>query len=378
MIYRRLRSVLESRFFAGKAIILVGPRQVGKSTLFKYLVSQSKLSAIYLDCDDPETKSTLTSANNDELGLLIGNKKLIVIDEAQRVPEIGLILKRIHDNFSGIQLLVTGSSSLDLGDKLNEPMTGRKFEYNLFPISTAEIYDTSGLIAVKQSLENRLIYGSYPDIINHTDNAKELLINLSNSYLYKDILALDNVRRPALLDKILTALALQIGSEVSFNELAQTVGTDNKTVERYINLLEKCFVIFQLSAFNRNLRTELKRGKKIYFYDTGIRNAILQNFAPIELRQDIGALWENFFIAERIKANHYAQRHGKCYFWRTTAQQEIDYIEESDGEFTTFEMKWNAKKANVRFPKIFTETYQVKESNIVTPENYCNWLDLTQ
>lgn len=376
MIQRRIRSVLESRFFAGKAIILVGPRQVGKSTLFKYLISQSDISAMYLDCDDPETRSTLTSANNDELSLLIGNKRLIVIDEAQRVPEIGLTLKRIHDNFSDVQLLVTGSSSLDLGNKLNEPMTGRKFEYYLFPISTAEIYDTSGLIAVKQSLENRLIYGSYPDIINHTDNARELLNNLSNSYLYKDILALDNVRRPALLDKILTALALQVGSEVSFNELAQTVGTDNKTVERYINLLEKCFVIFQLSAFNRNLRTELKRGKKIYFYDTGIRNAILQNFAPIELRQDIGALWENFFIAERMKANHYAGRHGKCYFWRTTTQQEIDYIEEADGEFVTFEMKWNAKKKSARIPKIFTETYPVKESNVVTPENYCNWLDL--
>ena len=377
MIQRRLYNVLKSRFFTGKAIILIGPRQVGKSTLFKYIISQDEYPAVYLDCDDPETKSLLTSANMNELSLLIGNKKLIVIDEAQRIPEIGLTLKRITDNFSDVQLLVTGSSSLDLGDKLNESLTGRKYEYNLFPISTAEIYDTSGLIEVKQSLANRLVYGSYPDILNHTENACELLLNLTNSYLYKDILSLDNVRRPALLDKLLTALALQIGSEVSFNELAQTVGTDNKTVERYVNLLEKCYVIFQLTAFNRNLRTELKRGKKIYFYDTGVRNAILHNFSPLELRQDVGALWENFFIAERIKANHYALRHGKCYFWRTTAQQEIDYIEEADGEFITFEMKWNMKRRSTKIPKIFIETYPVKESNVVTPENYYNWLDLT-
>ena len=280
-----------------------------------------------MNCDEPEVKEMLANINTSELKMLIGNNRIIVIDEAQRVSEIGLTLKRITDNFTNVQLLVTGSSSFELQSNLSEPLTGRKYEYHLYPISTAELYDSQGLLPVKQMFESRLIYGSYPDIINHTDEAKELLMNIANSYLYKDLLAMNEIRRPILLEKLLIALALQVGSEVSYNEVAQTIGTDNKTVEKYIDLLEKCYVIFRLNAFNRNLRTELKKSKKIYFYDNGIRNAVIQNFAPLSLRQDTGALWENFFISERIKANHYNGNYAKSFFWRTTQQQEIDYIE---------------------------------------------------
>ena len=374
MIQRQLQEVIESRMFTGKAIILIGARQVGKSTLFKMIVDKLNKPTLQLNCDDPEVRELLSQTNMQELKLLIGDNHVVLIDEAQRVNDIGMILKRIVDNFPNVQLLATGSSSFDLQNKLNEPLTGRKFEYHLFPLSTAEILKSEGLLAVKQSFENRLIYGSYPDVYKSNGNAVELLHNLAESYLYKDLLALESIRKPALLNKLLISLALQVTSEVSYNELAQTIGTDNKTVEKYIDLLEKCYVIFRLNGFNRNLRTELKLSKKVYFYDNGIRNAILNNFAPISLRQDVGALWENFFISERLKANHYAGRYVNSYFWRTSKQQEIDYIEECNGEFTLFEMKWNPKRANTKFPEIFETSYSVKDKAIITPESWMEWV----
>ena len=374
MIRRLLQDKIEERMFSGKVIIVIGARQVGKSTLFNMVLEGRQEPVLQLNCDEPEVREMLAEMNSQELRLLIAGNKIVMIDEAQRVDRIGMTLKRITDNFPDVQLLVTGSSSFELQNRLDEPLTGRKYEYHLFPLSTGELMRAYGLLGVKQTLENRLIYGSYPDIFNHKEDAKELLHNLSGSYLYKDILSLDNVRRPTLLVKLLTALALQVGSEVSYNELAQTVGTDNKTVEKYVDLLEKCFIIFKLSGFSRNLRTELKRAKKFYFYDNGIRNAILQNFAPLALRQDTGALWENFFISERIKANQYAGRYVNSYFWRTNQQQEIDYIEEADGQFSLFEMKWNPKKANTQFPASFLSTYDVREQAIVTPENWMEWV----
>lgn len=251
--------------FAGKAIVVIGARQVGKSTLFNMVLEGRKEPVLRLNCDEPEVQEMLTAMNTQELKLLIGQNKILVIDEAQRVENIGMTLKRITDNFPEVQLLVTGSSSFELQNKLNEPLTGRKFEYHLFPLSTGELLNAQGLLSVKQTLESRLIFGSYPDIFNHQEDAKDLLYNLSSSYLYKDLLNLESVRRPALLGKLLTALALQVTSEVSYNELAQTVGTDNKTVEKYIDLLEKCYIVFKLNGFSRNLRTELKRAKKFYF-----------------------------------------------------------------------------------------------------------------
>lgn len=375
MITRKLEKVIGQRMFKGKAILLIGARQVGKSTLFRQITEKRTEPLLSLNCDEPEVKEMLAQINTAELKLLIGNNRLVVIDEAQRVPEIGLTLKKITDNFPDVQLLVTGSSSFELQNRLNEPLTGRKYEYHLYPISTAELLENKGLLAIRQSLESRLIYGSYPDIINHADEAKELLMNIANSYLYKDLLALDDIRRPVLLEKLLVALSLQVGSEVSYNEVAQTIGTDSKTVEKYIDLLEKCYIIFRLNAFSRNVRTELKKSKKVYFYDNGIRNAVIQNFAPLNLRQDTGALWENFFISERLKANHYAGRFAKSYFWRTTRQQEIDYIEESDGKFTVFEMKWNPKKAQTSFPETFLKNYPIEETAVITPENYLEFVN---
>ena len=332
------------------------------------------MPSLALNCDEPEVRELLSNASIHNLRLLIADNKIVAIDEAQRVEGIGLTLKLIIENFPQVQLLVTGSSAFELKNNLNEPLTGRKYEYHLYPISTREVIDSYGLLAAKQQLEMRLLYGSYPEIITNPADAKELLMGIADSYLYKDILALDNVRRPTLLNKLLVALALQVGSEVSYNELAKTVGSDSKTVERYVGLLEKCYVVFVLNAFSRNLRNELKKSKKIYFYDTGIRNAVLQNFSPLALRQDTGALWENFFIAERIKANNYARRFANCYFWRTTSQQEIDYIEEADGGFSVFEMKWNPRKGNTSFPASFSAAYNIISSAVITPDNYHEWL----
>ena len=374
MYTRDLQSVIQERCFQGKAIILLGARQVGKTTLLKKIIQEQQVDALYLNCDEPQTVAALTNCNLKELQMVVGANKFVVIDEAQKVDNIGLTLKLIVDNMPDVQVIATGSSAFELRNCLNEPLTGRKYEYQMFPISSKEIYQSSGYIELTGALETRLIYGSYPDILNHANDARELLRMLTDSYLYKDILATDQLRKPDVLDKLLRALAFQVGSEVSYNELAQTVGTDSKTVERYIELLEKCYIIFRLHGLSRNLRNELKKAKKIYFYDNGVRNAVIQQFAPLELRNDAGALWENFFISERIKHNHYQQNYCNIYFWRTKSQLEIDYIEEQNGQMTAFEMKWNPKKSNTSIPETFLNAYDVKETVIITPDNYLDYL----
>ena len=374
MFTRELYPVILDQCFKGKAIILLGARQVGKTTLLRQVIQTAQTEVQYLNCDEPQVVEALMNRNLRELVLLVGKAKYIVIDEAQKVNNIGLTLKLIVDNIPDVQVIATGSSAFDLRNRLNEPLTGRKFEYQMYPISTNEIYQSSGYVDVKRLLETRLIYGSYPEVLSNLDNAQSLLLSLSDSYLYKDILTMDSMRKPDVLNKLLQALAFQIGSEVSYNELAQTIGTDSKTVEKYIDLLEKCFIIFRLNGLSRNLRNELKKAKKIYFCDNGVRNAVIQQFAPVALRNDMGQLWENFFISERIKRNHYLGHHCNIYFWRTTSQQEIDYIEESDGQMSAFEMKWNPKKATVKLPEAFLKAYSVKQTAVVTTENYLDWL----
>lgn len=373
MIERKLDKIIKKQLFKGKVIVIVGPRQVGKTTLLGELVRKSDKRVLALNCDEPEVQTMLTNTNVAKLRAIIGNNELLVIDEAQKVDNIGLTLKLIVDNIKSVQVVASGSSAFELRSRLNEPLTGRKFEYQMFPISSSEIIDTFGLMEERRTLENRLVYGSYPDIVMHPEEARQYLTDLAQSYLYKDILSLDSIRKPQLLDKLLQALAFQIGSEVSTNELARTLQTDGKTIDKYIDLLEKCYVVFRLGGLSRNLRTELKRAKKIYFYDNGVRNAIIQQFAPVNLRDDIGALWENFFIAERMKRNHYSGYYCNRYFWRTTLQQEIDLIEESDGAMTAFEMKWNPTK-KVLFSKSFTDAYNVKETVVITPDNYMEYL----
>ena len=373
-IERKLRPIINAKLFKGKAIIILGARQVGKSTLMNCISDNLDLPTLKLNCDDPEIRDLLKDINSFNLKLLIGSNKLILIDEAQRVENIGLVIKRIVDEYDDVQVMASGSSSIQLGDSLNEPLTGRKYEYSLFPISTEELYDTMGLISTRQMLEARMLYGSYPEIITHPEEAKELLDSLSDSYLYKDILELEQIRKPIVLQKILLALALQIGSEVSYNEVANTVGSDPKTIEKYIDLLTKSYVLYPLYGFSRNLRNELKKTKKIFFCDTGIRNAIIHNFAPLKYRTDAGSLWENFFIMERIKYNYYKGIKANYYFWRTKTQQEIDFIEEYDGKIKVYEMKWNTGKANSRFPVAFIEAYSPIEMHVVTPDNYLEFV----
>lgn len=374
MYTRELQSVIQERCFKGKAIILLGARQVGKTTLLKTIIKEQHVDALYLNCDEPQTVAALSNRNLKELQMIVGANKFVVIDEAQKVNDIGLTLKLIVDNIPDVQIIATGSSAFELRNRLNEPLTGRKLEYQMFPISSKEIYQSLGYIDLKGTLETRLIYGSYPDILKNANDAQTLLRMLADSYLYKDILATDNLRKPEVLDKLLRALAFQVGSEVSYNELAKTIGADSKTVERYIELLEKCYIIFRLHGLSRNLRNELKKSKKIYFYDNGIRNAVIQQFAPLDLRNDVGALWENFFISERMKHNHYQQNFCNIYFWRTKSQQEIDYIEEQNGQMTAFEMKWNPKKSNTSIPDAFLKAYDVKETVVITPDNYLEYL----
>jgi len=375
MIARTLQSVIEQKLYKGKIIVLLGARQVGKSTLFEQLKQSvfAGMPLVSFDCDEPNDRALLTDANSADLSAVVKDKRIVLIDEAQRVQNIGLTLKLLADKFKDIQVLVSGSSSLELANKLNEPLTGRKFEYLMLPISTEELVNASGMLETQRLLENRLIYGSYPDILFQKTDTKELLFELTNSYLFKDIYTLQDVRKPEVLEKLLVALALQIGSEVSYNELSQIVQTDVKTVERYVNLLEKCFIVFKLNGLNRNIRNELKKSKKIFFYDNGIRNALIQSFLPLNLRNDAGTLWENFFISERLKFNNYHNRFTKMYFWRTQQQQEIDLVEDNEGKITAYEMKWSDKR-KTNFPKSFIEAYNPLQTNTITPKNYTEFL----
>jgi uncharacterized protein len=370
MINRLLSQKLESRLGSGKAIIIVGPRQAGKTTLIKNMLENK--AHLFLDADDPTVRNLLTNPNTEQLKNIIGKNKLVFIDEAQRIENIGITLKIITDQFKEVQLIVSGSSAFELNNQLNEPLTGRKWEYQLFPICWKEFEDTVGFVKAEQQLELRIIYGMYPDVINRTGEETEVLKQLVSSYLYKDILAYGGIRKPDVLEKLTQALALQIGNEVSYNELSQLIGIDKNTVSNYIDILEKAFVIFKLKSFSRNLRNEIKTNQKIYFYDTGIRNMVIGNFNALELRQDKGALWENFLISERLKRNAYEGSLAKPYFWRTVQQQEIDYVEETAGKITGYEIKWNAK-AKAKIPKLFKETYSA-ETEVLTRENFRTFL----
>jgi len=366
MITRLLNPKIEARLGSGKAILIVGPRQVGKTTLIKNILENKH--HLFLDADDPTTRNLLTNPNTEQLKSIIGKNKLVFIDEAQRIANIGITLKIITDQFKDVQIIVSGSSAFELNNQLNEPLTGRKWEYQLFPISWKEFEDAAGFVKAEQQLELRMIYGMYPDVINRIGEETEVLKQLADSYLYKDILAYGGIRKPEILEKLLQALALQIGNEVSYNELSQLLSIDKNTVSNYIDVLEKAYVIFKLKSFSRNLRNEIKTNQKIYFYDNGIRNMIIGNFNALELRQDKGALWENFLIGERMKKNSYEGNLAKSYFWRTVQQQEIDYVEETAGKITGYEIKWSAN-AKVKIPRLFKETYNA-EIEVLTRENF--------
>lgn len=375
MIKRAIYDQIISNLFKGKAIIITGPRQVGKTTLLQVIMEQADGKVLYLNCDEPDIRPMLANASSTSLKALIGDNTLVLIDEAQRVKNIGLTLKLLIDNFKDIQVIATGSSALELANEINEPLTGRKREYHLYPFSTKEMVANSSVLQESRLLEQRMIYGFYPDIVNSPADAQANLLELTNNYLFKDVLSLQDVRKPALLERLLVALALQVGSEISYTEIGKTIGTDNKTVDRYIELLEKCFVVFQVGGFSRNLRNEIKKGKKIYFYDNGIRNALIKNFSPLELRQDIGSLFENFLVSERMKANHYTNHYVNTYFWRTHQQQEVDLIEESGGKLYAWEFKWN-EKAKAKIPQAFMDAYPGSITNIMNRTNYMEFVNV--
>lgn len=371
-IIRKMSDLIAEKMFLGKAIIIIGARQVGKTTLLKESLKGAE-GVLWLNGDELETRTLMENITVERYRSMLGGNRILVIDEAQRISDIGLKCKLVTDNFPDVQLIVTGSSSLDLANKVNEPLTGRKWEYRLFPLSYAELAAHHGAMQEWKKLPIRLVYGSYPDVVCNPGHEREILGNLADSYLYKDILEWERIKRPDKIVRLLQALAYQVGSEVSTNELSRMVELDRATVEKYINLLEQAQVIFRLGAFSRNLRTEIKSSRKIYFYDNGIRNALIGNLSDIEMRQDAGALWENYMVSELQKKNAYTLRFARPYFWRTTQQQEIDYLEEQDGRLTAYEFKWNPSK-KARISKTFTSAYPDTTIHTINRENYMDFL----
>jgi predicted AAA+ superfamily ATPase len=367
MIERELSAKITSKLGKDKAIVIFGPRQAGKTTLLKNLFLDQK-AVLWLNGDESEVRAAFASASASSLASVIGKNKVVIIDEAQRIEDVGLKLKIIQDNFGDkIQLIATGSSAFELANKINEPLTGRKWEYKLLPLSFGEMVRHHGLVEEKANLNNRLLYGYYPDIASHLGDARERLALLVSDNLYKDVLRLEEIKKSTKLEKLLQALAFQIGSQVSVNELSRLVGVDNKTVDKYLRLLEQSFVIFRLPSFARNLRQELAASNKFYFYDLGVRNGVIDDFRPVALRQDIGGMFENFIIAE-LQKNRFP---GRQYFWRTSQQQEVDYIFEKDGAIGALEIKWNPRRTP-RLPKTFVEQYQPATVYFLNHENFAD------
>jgi hypothetical protein len=372
-IKRIIQDQIEKVFFSERIIILYGARQVGKTTLVKKILESSSESSLFLNCDEPDIREALTDKTSTQLKQFIGENRLVVIDEAQRVRNIGLTLKLLVDNFPNIQIVATGSSSFELSNNIKEPLTGRKIEFHLYPLSIAELLQIYSNIEIKRLLENILRFGLYPKVVTSSTIEMPQIINeISESYLFKDFLEYQNIKKPELLEKLLQALALQIGNEVSYRELSNLLGVDKITIEKYINLLEKAFIVFPLRPFSRNLRKEIGKMRKIYFFDLGIRNSIIKNFNPLNLRNDVGGLWENFLLTERIKFNAAKQRQVNQYFWRTYEKKEIDLVEESAGKLTGYEFKWGKGKAKMH--EDFLKTYSGSSIHLINKENFLDFI----
>lgn len=374
ILKRTIQENIERSFFKGKVVILYGARQVGKTTLVKEIQKKFVDTALYLNGDEPDVRTSLSDATSTALRAYIGGKKFVVIDEAQRVHNIGLTLKLLVDNFPDIQVLATGSSSFELANSIAEPLTGRAYEFHLYPFSVEELLGQYSPIEMSRLRERQLETGMYPAVVEALDDEPAAIAKmLASNYLYKDVLSFQNIRKPEILEKLLQALALQMGNEVSFTELAQLVGANKETVENYVRVLEQAFIVFRLPPFFRNPRKELSKMRKIYFWDVGMRNAIINNFNPMGLRPDVGALWENFLMSERLKflSNH--QYDHKNYFWRTTAGQEIDLIEEGGGHIRAFEFKWSSQKLPAK-PARWAKEYPEAPFAVISPETYLEFL----
>jgi len=374
MLYQRIiQKKIEENLFKGKVIVIYGARRVGKTTLVKQILTNYP-DGKYINCDLLQFKSALETTNSELLRDFIGKEKLLILDEAQNIREIGKVLKIIADTFPDIQVIATGSSSFEISNKLAEPLTGRSRFFQLHPFSLEELKQRKSWIELDARISNILRFGLYPDIFDQTEqDAIEELQNIASTYLFKDILQLDTIKRADLIFKLLKAIALQLGNEISYNELATLLGENVHTIKRYIEILEQAFVVFRLPSYSQNLRKELGKRNKIYFFDVGTRNAILNNFTTLDLRNDTGALWENFCIVERMKNNHNHRNFRNYYFWRTYSQKEIDLIEEFNGKIAAFEFKWKSEKT-VTPPKEFTVAYPESDFTVVTNKSYIDFI----
>ena len=367
MIHRILEEQITSLLGSGKAIIIMGARQVGKSTLLESIFRHQE-NVLWMTGDDLDIQELFSQMSSTRIRALLGSSKTLIIDEAQRIPDIGIRLKLITDHIKEVQVIATGSSSFELASKVNESLAGRKREFRMFPVSFSEMVSHTNLLEEFRLIPHRMIYGYYPEVVCNPGNETVILKELSDSFLYKDILSFESINKPDKIVRLLKALAFQIGSQVSYNEVGQLVGLDSKTVERYIDILEKSYIIFRLSSFSRNLRNELKASRKIYFWDLGIRNLLIGNLTQVENRTDTGELWENYAIAERLKHNAYIGSISQSWFWRTQQQKEIDYLEEYNGQLHAYEFKWNDKKSNVRAPE------SDASFKVITPQNVDEFL----
>jgi len=374
MIKRALHETIEARILGKdkRAIILFGARQVGKTTLLEEILG-GRDKVLWLNADEPDVREVFRGATSSRLAAYFAGSEIVVIDEAQRIEDVGLKLKLVTDSVKGVKLIATGSSSFDLSNKIAESLAGRKWEYQLYPLSFRELAGSHGVLEEKRLLAHRLVFGAYPEVATSPGSEKDILDELASSALYKDILQLDNIRNPDKLQRLLRALALQAGSEVSYNEVGQTCGLDVKTVERYVDVLEKAYIVFRLGSFSRNLRNELKKSRKVFFYDNGLRNALVSDYRPAELRGDVGALWENYMASELAKSLRYKQGHARCWFWRTTSQQEVDFVVEADGALVGYEFKWNPG-AKAKRVKAFLAAYPEATVQVVNRDNYDDFL----
>ena len=374
VIKRILQDKITERITPNKVVIIYGARRVGKTVLLRELVNSFNGKKLLLNGEDFDVQSMLANRSVANFRHLFSGLDLLAIDEAQNIPDIGNVLKLIVDEIDGLRVIASGSSSFDLLNKTGEPLVGRSIKFQLNPISCKEISSIESPFEMAQNLELRMLYGAYPEVITMTNNEMrvEYLQDIVNSYLLKDILAVDGIKNAAKMRNLLRLIALQVGSEVSYDELGTQLGMSKNTVERYLDLLSKVFVVYRVGAFARNLRKEVCKAGKWYFYDNGIRNAIINDFSPIALRNDVGHLWENYFLTERRKYIHNNLKRIEQYFWRTYDRQELDLVEESDGQLSAMEIKWGKKTP--KLPSAFANAYQNVDFHIINKENYLDWI----
>jgi uncharacterized protein len=374
IIDREITNIIVSKIKPGKVVVINGARRVGKTFLLRKIIKRLTEPHLLLNGEDFNVQEILSKRSAENYRQLMGSKKVLLLDEAQRIPQIGLVLKLMVDEMKGIRIVATGSSAFDLGNITGEPLTGRKSTFTLFPFSEREFAHTETIIERDDRLKMRLVYGNYPELIHLPDNEdkKEYLMELISSYLLKDILIFENIRHSAKIFNLLRLIAYQIGNLVSYNELARQLSMSKNTVERYMDLLSRVFIISRLEGFSRNLRKEITKNSKWYFTDNGVRNAVLANFTNLDLRNDAGQLWENYIISERIKFQQYKRKAINNFFWRTYDQQAIEWIEESEGRLSGFEFKWSGSK--IKPPPAWTKSYPEANYSLITPKNYFDWL----